>query len=531
MTKIQYSAHSLLGIINDILDFSKIEAGKMEIESIFFDLDDVLDHLSDLFMMRAEEKGIWMRFSIAKDVPYALIGDPLRLGQIFINLISNAIKFTDTGEIVIKAKRVRIGSEQIGSEQKSEPISLKSESILPKDRVKLLFSVKDTGTGISPEILSKLFTPFTQADGSTTRKYGGTGLGLAICKQLTEMMGGKIWAESTPDKGSIFHFTIEFGRAAKLLSPKLVDSNLRCEPTVATRKQRVTKAQIIKHIKGKHVLLVEDNIMNQLVAKEVLENAEILVTVVNNGSEALDAVRNSTFDAVLMDVQMPVMDGYEATKRIRIAESGMQNTDSGEDMLPHPSPLIPHPSSRIPIIAMTAHAMAGEKEKCLSAGMDDYITKPINPSLLFATLAKWLSCSLTAMENPTESESKSDEPPSSEIDTECLSDMAVFDKEEFFLRLGGDEVFGETLLKELPAHLRGDIEKLKKYLNQNKAENAEMIAHAIKGMAANISVQKLKEIAYETEQASKEKDLDKARLLVKKMEQVAERLLSMIDGQ
>ena len=343
--KVNRAAENLLGIINDILDFSKIEAGKLSVEKIDFQLEEVMGHLADLVGLKAEEKGLNLSFSSAPGVPTALIGDPLRLGQILINLGNNAVKFTESGTIVV-------GVETVES---------------TADAVTLHFWVQDSGIGMTPEQCSRMFQSFSQADASTTRKYGGTGLGLAISKNLVELMDGRIWVDSEAGKGSTFHFHAHFGRqeSAGVQETELV---------MATRRSaRATEAQhtsdAMQKLAGCRVLLVEDNAMNQELAQELLGNARMRVVVANHGQEALDILaRDADFDGILMDCQMPVMDGYTATRAVRQQRAFKD----------------------IPIIAMTANAMAGDKEKVIAAGMNDHIAKPLNVAEMFATLARWI---------------------------------------------------------------------------------------------------------------------------------------------
>ena len=334
--KVHRSGENLLGIINDILDFSKIEAGKMSMESIDFRLEDVLDNLSNLMTIKTEDKGLKLLFNAASDVPTALRGDPLRLGQVLINLGNNAVKFTDKGEIVV-------GVEKVSADV---------------DGVELHFWVKDTGIGMTPEQCGKMFQSFSQADASTTRKYGGTGLGLAISKSLVALMRGRIWVESAVGKGSTFHFHARFGLQAKGV-------------VVETRSAEKADdhSAVMAKLAGARVLLVEDNEINQELAMELLRNAGIEVVLASHGKEAVDILASdSNFDGVLMDCQMPVMDGYTATREIR-------RNPAYKDL---------------PIVAMTANAMAGDKEKVIAAGMWDHIGKPLNVGEMFATIAKWI---------------------------------------------------------------------------------------------------------------------------------------------
>ncbi|MBF0256401.1 MAG: response regulator, partial [Gammaproteobacteria bacterium] len=473
--KAHRSAESLLGIINDILDFSKIEAGKLDIEAIDFDLEEVLDNVSNLVGLKAEDKGLELLFRISPDIPRQLIGDPLRLSQVLINLGSNAVKFTDTGGEVVVEIAQKASDEQ---------------------GILIQFSVRDNGIGMTEEQLSKLFQSFSQADTSTTRKYGGTGLGLAICKRLTEMMGGEIGVDSEYAQGSTFTFTVRLRQQADQRPAKktaitdlsslhalVVDDNatarqilvellarlgiavtqassaaeaiahleqadshspsdivlmdwrmpgmdgisaasaiqknpkLRHVPTIVmvtaygreeaqqaaqglqlggfltkpvtsstlldtllgalghqttrsghadNRQEKLNKSS--RQLRGAHLLLVEDNEFNQELAYELLTRHGIRVEIANNGQESLDALEQRHFDGVLMDCQMPLMDGYEATRLIRA-----QDRFKG-----------------LPVIAMTANAMVGDKEKVLAAGMNDHIAKPINVNDMFNTLAKWI---------------------------------------------------------------------------------------------------------------------------------------------
>ncbi|HEB27885.1 MAG TPA: PAS domain S-box protein, partial [Porticoccus sp.] len=329
------SAESLLGIINDILDFSKIEAGQLDVETVDFRLEDVLDDLYNLMALKTEGAGVELLFEWSRELPTALVGDPLRLGQILINLGNNAAKFTQAGEIVI-------GVRQLEREE---------------SQVKLHFSVKDTGIGMTPEQQDRLFQAFRQADSSTTRKYGGTGLGLTISRRLVEMMGGEIWVESEIGVGSTFHFTIQLGLQQNIAS------------SIQYKKPKADGIeQAIAQLRGAKILLVEDNEVNQVLAMHVLKSNGLIPTLANNGQEALEILENQDFDGVLMDCQMPVMDGYAATQEIRQQEKYRE----------------------LPVLAMTANAMAGDRKKVLDAGMNDHIAKPFTKVELFTTMAKWV---------------------------------------------------------------------------------------------------------------------------------------------
>ncbi|UCB55320.1 MAG: response regulator [Thiotrichales bacterium] len=323
------SAHSLLTILNDILDLSKIEAGKLNIELIPLDLSEIVNQLITLHTMTAEEKCIEFYADIDKRLPAVLTGDPTRIRQILANLVSNALKFTEKGHVALKVRVVSIDD----------------------DKADIRFEVEDTGVGIEENVKDKLFNEFTQADGSTTRKYGGTGLGLAIVKQLVEMMEGRFGVESVPGEGSTFWFRLPLavGEEQSMEQPQEQERELK------------------EKLSG-HVLLVEDNPINQMVAQKMLEKIGIQSTLAGDGQEALDKLAQESFDAVLMDCQMPVMDGFVATQNIRQQEA----------------------LNDLPVIAMTANVMEGDREKCLGAGMNDYIGKPVVEADLKKTLARWL---------------------------------------------------------------------------------------------------------------------------------------------
>ncbi|WP_135076367.1 DAHL domain-containing protein [Terasakiella sp. SH-1] len=342
VNKVLSSANILLDIINDILDFSKIEAGKLAFEEIAFNLDDVFDEVMTLTTLNTQKKGLKIRLQRDVELSHMLIGDPLRLKQVLINISSNAVKFTHEGEVTFVIEEVQRTGE----------------------RVVLQFSVQDTGIGLSAEQIETLFDSFSQADLSTTREYGGTGLGLAICKNLVERMKGQIHVESEKGHGSTFSFTAEFK-----IGPRL--SVLEGEQSFSilnNQVERTQQAQVAEphDFKGAKVLIVEDNIINQKVAAGLLQRFGLDCEIVNNGKEGVQAARDNRFSAILMDIQMPEMDGVQATVEIRKAD-----TD-------------------IPIIAMTAHAMAEEQEKCRLAGMNDYVTKPVDPEQLRRALETWI---------------------------------------------------------------------------------------------------------------------------------------------
>jgi PAS domain S-box-containing protein len=334
----EVAAQALLRIINDILDFSKIEAGKLEMEETYFNLGDVMTGASDLMEVRAREKGLDFTVDLHPEIPTRLLGDPVRLGQILNNLASNAVKFTAAGGVSIAVSMRETGDES----------------------ALLCFEVKDTGIGLSQEQINGLFTPFTQADSSTTRKYGGTGLGLTISKRLVELMGGEIWCESVPGKGSVFGFTGRFGINAP--------SEEEQGKPAGKRRTREEERSLLAALSGARILLAEDNEVNQLVASRILSKAGFEVKIAGNGLEAVEMVKREAFDLVLMDIQMPEMDGLTAARTIRSDPA----------------------FADLPIVAMTAHAMSGDREMSLSAGMNDHVNKPINLQELYQALLKWV---------------------------------------------------------------------------------------------------------------------------------------------
>ena len=333
---IKISADALLSIINDILDFSKIEAGKMTFEMINFELHDTLEHMVELMTMQAREKELALRFSIKQGTYTRLFGDPTRLKQVLLNLMSNAIKFTPQGKVSLEISQICEREEE----------------------VELLFSVRDTGIGISEEAQRKLFQSFSQADPSTTRRFGGTGLGLAICHKLVELMGGTIEVTSSPGNGSNFSFSLSFAKQPADAIPQPIN------------KTQSPSFPVLPD--GFRMLLAEDGKVNQIVAFQILKKLGYTTDIVCNGLEAVEAWVKNKYDIILMDCHMPDMDGYEATKRIRELEAE-QNLKPAQ------------------IIAMTASAMTGDRELCLASGMDDYTTKPVDGHALGTALKKALS--------------------------------------------------------------------------------------------------------------------------------------------
>jgi signal transduction histidine kinase/DNA-binding response OmpR family regulator/HPt (histidine-containing phosphotransfer) domain-containing protein len=578
VTKIQQAGQHLLGIINDILDFSKIEAGKLSVESIDFDLEKVLENVSTLISEKAAAKGLELIFDVEPALHTPLRGDPLRLGQILINFCNNAVKFTESGEIVVKAQVV---------EQDESGILVR-------------FSVSDTGIGLSEEQMGRLFRAFEQADASTTRNYGGTGLGLAISKKLAELMGGGVGVESQQGKGSTFWFTarlhkgaagskrkmpqpdfrgrrvlviddnapartifadmlagmtfvvdqapsggegvemvrrsaetgqpydlvfvdwqmpgidgIETGRQIRALrktasaphllmvtaygreemlkqagetgfedvlikpvSPSvLFDASIRAltgdaEQPAEHAPAQASPAGAPELIRGARVLLVDDNEINREVAVGLMEPAQLAIDQAANGEQAVRMVGQCAYDIVLMDVQMPVMDGYEATRAIRA-----------------------NPKFRdLPIVAMTANAMASDREKCIEAGMNDHIVKPIDPDHLFATLARWVKPRPQAFSIPQAK-------PVSPAAGEDTLNIEGVDHHGALKRLGGNERLLRDLLGKFAVQQGDAAAQISAALESGDQKLAERIAHTVKGVAGNLGIAALQAAAQDLEKA------------------------------
>ncbi|MBF0422431.1 MAG: response regulator [Magnetococcales bacterium] len=578
------SSQSLLMIINDILDFSKVEAGKLTLDPVDFYLENILDNTILMFKREINEKNLELIVATPHRSVGRLVGDQLRIQQIITNLISNAIKFTERGEIVFRIKETERNQSQL----------------------RLEFSIQDTGIGMSEEQMSRLFEAFTQADSSTTRRFGGTGLGLTICKRLVNLMGGDIWVESFLDKGSVFYFTVLLGYkieeadhgpvlASDLLSKKIlvVDDNdnarvvfseilasfnltaesapsgnaalsqmkkaveqgnpydmvlldwrmpvlngietataIRQDPMLASPAPKIilmtgfdrgdaesaaksvdvaaflakpvspshllntildvtghTVTQSPRHstegvirqelgekIGGARVLLAEDHPINQQVTLEILRNIGLLVTIAPNGQAAVDALMQEEFDLVLMDIQMPVMDGFTATRHIRT-----------------------HPKFKsLPIVAMTAHALSGDREQCLNAGMDDYVSKPIETEQFYIILEKWITPKTRRVDDDTRLARQND----GEDMSDLIGDLPGIDVASGLIRLGGNADLYQTMLGEFYCDYWAIYPEIKASLDgEGPWENTQRLVHSIKGVAGNLSASSLHQAARHLERA------------------------------
>ena len=417
---IDTESDGLLCIINDILDLAKVEAGKLELSDSPFRLKEVIEELEITMGPRAAQKGLGFTISISPDVPQLFVGDSGRLKQIFVNLLGNALKFTDTGGITLSGEVVEDFSEN----------------------VKIRFSVTDTGMGIPKEKQAMIFESFAQTeDGTSTKTYGGTGLGVTISRQLAELMGGQLEVESKEGKGSTFWFTVVLSKQTEGLSvvecPGETPMPRTSKPFTARLSPERTREQV-------RILLVEDYPTNQAVAMKHLSEAGYLVDLAENGEQAVDYYERGTYNLILMDIQMPIMDGYEATKAIRALEikgshremDGIQR-DSTSD---HPSSSI----ERIPIIAMTAHAMKGYRQKCLDAGMDDYVVKPLRKKKLLSMVDQWASgnCESAFNEPASGSDSHKNGDRPSQIN-ETQKEILVVDNDRFMLEFVTDTLSGK----------------------------------------------------------------------------------------
>ncbi|MBF0421443.1 MAG: response regulator [Magnetococcales bacterium] len=454
LMQIHQSGNNLLNILNDILDISKIEAGMMIVESRPFVLNDVIRVLSNLVERKIEEKRLVYSVSIHPDVPQFVKGDSVRLGQILNNLLANAVKFTHEGRITLS-----ITMDEIEFHQGL-----------------MRFTVEDTGIGISRQVLSGLFQPFTQADDSTTRKYGGTGLGLAISRRLVEMMGGTIDVESEPGRGSRFTFTVRLGITHETSTGTVPDS--------LSPKQLVAQSRRV--LKGGRVLLVEDDPINIDVARDVLQQVGLQVEVAHNGIEALAAVvgdglaHRKHYDLVLMDLLMPRMDGFDATRLIRKHLSKEQ----------------------LPIIAMTASAMSGERERCLSAGMNDHLPKPVELEILYTVLSRWIQMpdrKIDTSSHPLPHAAEPGERKSNPDDFDFIRGLQTIDVSGAIRKFGHNPKFYRKLLLDFRKGYADTGKSMEEAMNRGALADAKRLAHTMKGVSGNILAQGLAEAAHQLE--------------------------------
>ena len=444
LVKVDAAARILLGLINDILDLSKIEAGQMRIESTDFDLVKVLDDVSHLIRDRAAEKGLVWRVECVPGVPLRLHGDPLRLGQVLTNFASNAVKFTERGGAVLTV------------------------SSLPAvdGRAWLRFVLQDSGIGIGEDVQARLFRPFEQADTSITRKYGGTGLGLAIVRRIAGMMGGRVGVESSVGKGSNFWFEVPFEAASQ------AEVAVSSRPLLPAENEA---AMALADLTGARILIVEDNPVNREVTLDMLETAGLTADVANNGREALDLVCARPYDLIVMDIQMPEMDGIEATRRIRALPDGKD----------------------VPIIAMTANVFEEDRRRCLAAGMNDHLAKPVTPEKFYAALRRWLPRRETA---PAVSSAPAPQPAST---ADSLPSIPGLDTAAGLANVNGRVATYRKLMAMFIEHHGADIAQIRAALADGRLDEARRLTHSLKGAAGTLGAKSLQASALTLEMAFK----------------------------
>ncbi|TYT74007.1 PAS domain S-box protein [Desulfobotulus mexicanus] len=490
---IQSGGKSLLTLINDILDFSRIEAGKMHLELMDFDLKSLLDDFKSTMALLANEKGLDFSIRIRPETPLLLRGDPARLRQILTNLTANALKFTQNGEIQIS-------------------IAVEKEE---NQGVLLRFTVKDTGIGIPENKTDLIFNKFSQVDTSISRRFGGSGLGLAICRELADLMGGKTGVESLEGKGSSFWFTARFERTQS------AEQDQRPGPA-SNDSQKLAHGKIpIPQFTGR-VLIAEDNDTNLEVAKGLLKKFGIRADSVTNGLEALQSLENQTYDLILMDVMMPEMDGLAATEKIRKQELQGWLPDN---VIPGTDLPFSFPRKKTPIVAMTAGAMPKDRERCLEAGMDDYIAKPVHPDELSRVLAKWLggvtpddtfdTSSGAFLYLPEENESSH---------LSGIKSFPVFNRSALLSQLMHDEDLFKKIIKISIGSLFLLIQELQAALETDNGPAVHLQIHTVKAMASSINADALCVLAKKMEEAAKDGDMDTVRKGVAALEREFEKL-------
>ncbi|MCU0554794.1 MAG: PAS domain S-box protein [Syntrophales bacterium] len=459
-------ARSLSGLIDDILDLAKIEAGKMVLGTCPFDLADLIRTVEEGFAPRARQKGLHFETYLAPDIPVNLVGDPVRLRQVLVNLIGNALKFTPAGGVSVSGELVRDAG----------------------GAVTVMVSVSDTGIGIPPDRQQRIFEAFEQADGSTTRQYGGTGLGIAIAKEIVRMMGGEIGVVSEPGEGSTFWFTAELQKGAEREAARGQEVGERpAAPVAGTLAPR----------QGRRILLVDDYAVNLEVARRHLEAGGHAVALARNGREAIDAFRSGGYEIIFMDIQMPVMDGIEATRAIRALENGCGT------------------ATRIPIVALTAHAVREYIDACLQAGMDDYLIKPVFRQNLLDKVARWTDGDGSAASRAAADREPAASPPVPAEPMDFARALEEFD---------GNREFLVGLLERFLENVRAQLGTIREALDRADADILRREAHAIKGGAANLAAAELSSAAAELEKTAKSGSLEEALGGVARLETAYRRL-------
>jgi signal transduction histidine kinase/DNA-binding response OmpR family regulator len=454
--KISDAAQHLLSIINDILDISKIEAGKLGLEQTDFKLSAVTAKVQGLLAEKAQAKGLRLSFSLAPRLDSFFIGDPLRLGQVLLNLVGNAVKFTEHGEIQLRAY----------------PVAEERDVVLAR------FEVQDTGIGVALEDQARLFEAFEQADGSTTRKYGGTGLGLAISRRLAQMMGGEIGVRSELGKGSCFWFTARLGKSQRPeTAPQALEAPARLPLEQAERCLRQRHG-------GARLLLAEDNLINQEVALDLLRETGLVVDLAENGAEAVAMAQRHSYDLILMDMQMPVLGGLEATRAIR----GLPACQS------------------TPILAMTANVYDEDRLRCLEAGMNEHLGKPVDPEQLFDLLLKWLPPRMAAAAPDSAPAAPAAAGAAEAWDR--LSLVEGVDAELGLKHLNGRRESYLRLLAQYAENYAADSENLRQYWRQGRSEEATRLLHSLKGVSATLGVAPVQALAAEAEAAFRKAPAD-----------------------
>ncbi|RQD57658.1 MAG: sensor histidine kinase, partial [Desulfonatronovibrio sp. MSAO_Bac4] len=557
------SGRALLSLINDILDFSKIESGKLDLEDLNFSLRDMLDNFASMMAFKAEEKDLEFICTADPDVPDLLLGDSGRLRQILTNLVGNAIKFTEQGEVVLRVSMAEKIPEILTSSNAADHKHSSADSVsdvfeLPESKdflnskghqpkedphagisvITLLFTVQDTGIGIPADKVDNLFQSFSQVDASITRRFGGTGLGLAISRQLAEMMGGQIGVKSIEGQGATFWFTVQLQYdqdAQESALPAMEE--LKGGHALRMVRENTEDQKDFSRLNVR-VLLAEDNHINQQVALAMLNNLGLSADAVANGSEAVQAIQTIPYDLVLMDMQMPVMDGLTATQEIRKLELNAETEDI-DNTAGKSEPR----QSRIPIIALTAHAVQGYREKCMEAGMDDYMTKPLEPDVLAEILEKWLPAQdgnqsaktqktvLKEKVNGRAISSQAVEKISIDPDdaTKTDSDLYVFNMSMYMNRVGGDKELAVNILKGFLEQNRQRMVEMARVIAEGSSIGVQEYAHAIKGSAMTISAQALADVCEQLEEAGKNGDIELYRDLGQRIEYEFERLSERLE--